>query len=103
MSRFISKKLITIDLWEWEWVKIPKDLSYEEVTNITKDKDEITMWKSMLINCIKEWNLKDEEGEVPKINEKSIMSLNIKTITELTTAINENIFQKETLEETKKK
>jgi len=41
----------------------------------------------MLVECIKEWNLKDENGVIPEINEENIMKLDILTIQTLSNAI----------------
>lgn len=87
MSRFASKKLQEIDLWEWEFVKIPVALSYEQVMRFTRGWDEVETSKEMLKECIKEWNLKDEDGNIPEINEKTILSLDIQTITTLSQEI----------------
>ena len=44
-------------------------------------KDDIEMSIQMLISCIKGWNIKDDEGNIPELNEKNIMLLDIPTIT----------------------
>ena len=87
MSRFVSKKLKTIDLWDWEFIKIPTALSYAQVMKITDTKTEIETSKLMLTECIKEWNLKDEDWNIPEVNEENIMQLNIKTITKISEEI----------------
>lgn len=80
MSRFASKKLRQIDLWDGEWVKIPTGLSYAQVLSLTSHSSEAEVSKAMLIECIKEWNLKDEDGVLQELNEENIMSLDIITI-----------------------
>ena len=61
MSRFASKELRTIDLGDGEWIKVPVALSYNTVLSINSDKsNESDIAKAMLVACIKEWNLKDE-------------------------------------------
>lgn len=86
MSRFASKELQTIDLGDGEWVKIPVSLSYRTVMALG-GLNEVDSSKAMLVTCIKEWNLKDENGIVPEVNEESILSLDIPTITQITKAI----------------
>jgi hypothetical protein len=81
MSRFASTKLQTIDLGNDEWVKIPTALSYAVVIKLTASTNEAEMSKSMLIECIKEWNIKDEEGNIPELNEENILKLDVPTIT----------------------
>lgn len=86
MSRFASKELQTIDLGEGEWVKIPVALSYAAVVSINNGNAE-EIAKKMLFHCIKEWNIKNEKGEVPPITEETILDLDIPTITLLSEAI----------------
>ena len=45
------------------------------------------MSKSMLVECIKEWNLKDDEGQDREVNEANIMDLDILTIKTLSDEI----------------
>ncbi len=86
MSRFTSDKLQTIELSEWEWVKIPVSLSYEQVMKFTKE-NEFETSKSMLSECIKEWNIKDDEWNIPELNSENILKLDIQTITIISTEI----------------
>lgn len=58
MSRFVTQETQTIDLGEGDWVKIPKALSYEQVLKYSSAGDDYERSKSMLLGCIKEWNLK---------------------------------------------
>ena len=81
MSRFASTKLREIDLWDWEWVKNPTSLSYDQVLKFSQSKEEIEVSKDMLKTCIKEWNLKDEDWLIPELNIENIMKLDIITIT----------------------
>ena len=77
MSKFASTKLQEIDLGDGEWVKIPMALSYAQVMALTSHTSELEMSKAMLLECIKEWNIKDEDGNIPELNETNIMSLQI--------------------------
>ena len=45
------------------------------------------MSKAMLLSCIREWNLKDETGQIPEVNEENILKLDIETITILSEEI----------------
>lgn len=80
MSRFASTKLREIDLWEGEWVKIPTALSYELVLELTGSWNDFETSKKMLEKCIKEWNLKDEDGNIPVLSIENILKLDVATI-----------------------
>lgn len=80
MSRFASKKLREIDLGDGEWVKIPTALSYDQVIRLTSNTTEAETSKAMLIECIKEWNIKDEDGKDREVTQENIMDLDIHTI-----------------------
>ena len=103
MSKFVGKELKSIDLWDSEWVKIPVALSFEEVTNLTKETDHIELSKKMLVRFITEWNIKDEDNVIPEINEKNIMRLDIKTINIITDEITKIMSPETTKEDYKKK
>ncbi len=114
MSRFVGKGLKKIVLWEIEvikdWktvkeeerVKIPKALSFDNMSKITSETDATIMSKKMLIICIKEWNIKDENDKIPEVNEANIITLDVETIKVITEKITEMITP-ETKEESKKK
>jgi hypothetical protein len=87
MSRFASKKLRQIDLGNDEWVKIPTGLSYSQVLSLTSHANEAEVSKAMLIECIKEWNLKDEDGVLQELTADNIMNLDIITIQEISKEI----------------
>jgi len=91
MSRFASKELRTIDLGDGEWVKIPAALSYATVIAINGQKDETEVAKSLLTQCIKEWNIKNDEEIVPELNEENILALDIETITIISTELTKMI------------
>jgi len=86
MSRFASKKLKEIDFGDEEVVRIPTALSYAQVIKFTQAKDE-DVSKIMLVECIKEWTLKDENGNIPEVNEENILKLDVSTITEISKEI----------------
>lgn len=87
MSRFASTKLRQIDLGNDEWIKIPTGLSYAQVLKLTSQSNEAEVSKAMLVECIKEWNIKDENGNIPEVTEENIMKLDIITIQEISKEI----------------
>ena len=80
MSRFASSDLRTIDLGDGEWVKIPVALSFKDSMEFKAQSDDESA-KKMILRCVREWNIKDENGLVPELNEENIMKLDIATIT----------------------
>ncbi len=80
MSKFASTKLREIDLWDWEWVKIPEVISYEQALTFSDAWTNTEVSKMMLLECIKEWNIKDEDGNIPELNLINISRLDIKII-----------------------
>lgn len=89
MSRFASDKLQTIDLGNDEWVKIPVAMAFREVMDYRKkygnDMADHAAALGMVLMCLKEWNIKDEDGNVPEITEENILKLDIPTINLITT------------------
>ena len=80
MSRFASTKLRDIELGDGDIIKIPVALSYKQVLALTSYSTEAEISKAMLIECIREWNLKDDdENDVP-VTEENIMNLKIDVI-----------------------
>jgi len=67
-----------------EWIKIPEAISYEHILASSKIDNIEEASKMMLVNAIKEWNLKDDNGNIPKVNEENILKLDITTVTFLT-------------------
>jgi len=90
MSQFVSDELETIDCGSKEWVKIPKEISYEQaqVFSNVQDKENVPM--KMMLTFVKEWNF-DDGGKVAEINEANIKRLNIKTITLIAEALTKKI------------
>lgn len=87
MSRFASDRLQTIDLGDGEWVKIPVAIPFREVMEhraAFSGLTDIAGSFAMMLMCLKEWNIKDENGEIPPITEENIMKLDIITINILT-------------------
>lgn len=78
MWSFITNKLEQVNLEWWEWVKIPEKLSFQEVSDLQKlEWNEYEKTKLMLMKCIKEWNLKDDEWNIPEINQENIWKLDV--------------------------
>lgn len=80
MSRFASTKLREIDLGDGDIIKIPVALSYKQVLALTSHETEAEISKAMLMECIREWNLKDDDGNDVPVTEENIMNLKIDVI-----------------------
>lgn len=87
MSRFASSELQEIDLGDGESVKIPVALSYEQVAKLTECPTEGGMSRAMLVECIKEWTIKDDAGNIPELTEANIVRLDIRTVQVITSEI----------------
>ena len=99
MSRFISNELHTIDLGEGDFVKILKESSFEIMEKMNEsNKNELEIAKIMLINFVKEWNLKDNEGNEIPVTEENILKLNIPTINVIAEEITKILSEKKILE-----
>ena len=85
MSRFVDPtELKQIDLGDGDWVKIPARVSWEIAEDFTTS--ELPEGKKgilMLRTFIKEWNLKDKEGNIPKITEENIKKLDLPTLNKI--------------------
>lgn len=75
-----EKEILELVNTHREWVKIPVSLSYEQVTRMTAGKTEEEASKDMLLFCIKEWNMKDEDGNVPEVTPENINRLDIRVV-----------------------
>lgn len=82
MTRFVDQtKLKQIDLGDGDWVKVPERIAYKVTEQFAESKLEGTKRVAfMLRTLIKEWNLKDGEGNIPDITEENIYKLDIPTI-----------------------
>jgi hypothetical protein len=81
MSRFASQELRTIDLGDGEWVKVRKSVSFAEGQSLQSapgSEEEKSI--EMFLFCIREWNLKNEEGIVPELNRENLLKLDLQTI-----------------------
>jgi len=77
MSDFTSNELRTIDLGNNKFVKIPVEISFGEAEKVSKSENVI---ETTLLEFIKEWNLKDENGVVAEISLENIKRLKIEDV-----------------------
>lgn len=83
MQRFVDPTiLVTIDLGDNDWVKVPRAVSFdtaaefegaETLTNVEKTA-------KFLATIIKEWNLTIDDGTLAPINEVMVRQLDIRTL-----------------------
>lgn len=85
-SRFVSENEVKIiDLGNDEWVKIPARLSFgfssrfEELVQ-GKEGKETEKISKLLIQVIKEWNIKLPDGSVPPVSVEMIEQLDVETL-----------------------
>lgn len=98
-NRFISDELETIDLWDWDFIKIKKEVSYWDTIKIFKKTDTDTVI-NMFVIAIKEWNLKDKDWNIVELTEENIKKLDLETWKILTEKVNKLFFDSS---DTKKK
>jgi len=84
-----NSKLEKIDLGNGEWVKIPSMYSYADMTKMVGETDttDVQKGKNVLVNSIKEWNLKGSDGEVAEVTEANIMMLDVESVNKINIAI----------------
>lgn len=68
MSRFQSSKTVRVDISDTEFVEVLDKIGFEKYTEIIKfvDRKEdnaLPMFKPFLLEVIKGWNFKDDEGD----------------------------------------
>jgi len=89
-SRFVSDdELLTVDLGEGDWVKVPKRLPYGLVEKMAGGSamNDGARATAFMKSIIKEWNLTDNDGKGVAITEDSIRKLDIETINIIGAAI----------------
>lgn len=91
MSKFITNELDTIDCGDDEWVKIPKELSVEDGEKVTAAMSEGGTPIKVFLVFVREWNFKDNNGQIPPITEENVKKLNMATLQIILTAINKRI------------
>ena len=84
-NRFVSNnELKKIDLEDGDWIKIPTELSYSELEEASLQEGSSGQKAAQMLSVVlKEWNFKDEKGEVVPINLDTIKQLKISTIIEI--------------------
>ena len=82
MSKFVSNQVKKIELGDGEWVKVFTRLSVSK-TQIFQKSQETNDLAGMVISCIEEWNLKDEEGKEAKLEKEMVEQLDIKVATKI--------------------
>jgi hypothetical protein len=88
MSDFVSKKLKEIDLGNGKFVKIPEEVSYGEIIDYTKMNEKGGDASiNGLIMFLKEWNLKDDSGNVVEISEENIRRLNVDFVNKISKSL----------------
>jgi hypothetical protein len=88
MSKLISKNLITVDLGDGEWAKIPEDISYGDIVelkNIEEKERDIVVLKKF----IREWNIKEGDGTIAALNEENIKRIDVDSAEKIITVIQE--------------
>lgn len=89
--RFVEDdELKTIELGDGDWVKIPSRLSYGFVSKFNESgvkSDEMSKITDLLVQVIKEWNLKTRDGAVAPISKEFLVRLDVDTIKTLVTEI----------------
>jgi len=81
-NRFVDDSEVQrIDLGEGDWVEIPKRLSYGFVSKFAgMEGSKMEIATKILVQLLKAWNLKDGEGNTPKINPETVKTLDYETV-----------------------
>lgn len=92
-TRFVSDSDVRrIDLGDGDWVEIAKRLSYDQVARINEtDGSQTDQAFQILVVALKAWNFKDSDGNDVPVSEEAIRQLDMETISELSTAISEQM------------
>lgn len=80
MSAFISDELKKIKVGEDQYISIKTDLSFEDISKVTdmRSMPEGEQAKELSFMFIKEWNLKDKNGNDVQLSGENILKLNSK-------------------------
>lgn len=96
MSRIASKKLYRIDLGDGEWIDIKDTMSFAEFEELTRDasetpstKEKITQSMNLARAAVKDWCIKDDEGNPVPYTPEKLTELDLKTMLELQKIIGE--------------
>ncbi len=89
MQVFVEEGLQQIDIGDDLFVKIPKSISFDDLTGISMGDDltEMGKAKSLLVSVIKEWNFKLADGTQAPINAETIGKLTMPVISKIMTVI----------------
>lgn len=88
MSRFVLQGTDTINLENGDWIKVPKELTLEEIERSTEYEGLQSEKTYILLEIIlKEWNFKDEKGEDVPCNLENIKLLSANSLVEIANAI----------------
>jgi len=83
-----ENELMTIDMGDGDWVKIPARLSFgfvSEFQGVTGENVEKTA--TFLLKLLKEWSIKDENGLMLPITKENVLKLDIPSLVAITAAI----------------
>jgi len=80
MSKFISEELKQVDCGDGEWVKIPTELSIEDVHLFLDKNTNENSAVRLLKSFIREWNFKDNNGQLAELSELNIKKLKLHVI-----------------------
>lgn len=84
MSKFVSDELQKVDLGDGEWIKIPKEIAFEDLQTFSKGgTDNFEQTLTMLEMFIKEWNFKDDKKQPVELNKENIKRLKVQELTEI--------------------
>jgi len=77
MSNFISEELVKVKLDNDEWVKMIKELSVNDL-NFLADTSSSSIERAInaILRFSKEWNLKNNKGEIVELTKENIEKLN---------------------------
>jgi len=83
MSKFVTKKLETVNCGpdkhgKEEWVRIPEAIPFCEAQKFKAMIDADDRNIKMLLEFVKEWNFKDDEGNPVEFNEENLKQLDIR-------------------------
>ena len=88
-----------VELPDGEWVDIPKAFTFEmqqQFTPKTKDADVREISQKLLLNAIKAWSAKDENGVQLPITPENINKLDVRVVSEILNRVQEMMGLKKT-------
>ena len=100
MSKFVSTKLKQIDLGDGDWVKIPTEISFADCEGFVAQTGSFDQTLELLLQFMKEWNLKDEDGKDVELSKENVKKLTVTVISIIQKAI-ADLMPKELLDKKK--